>query len=83
MGSVIGAVASYQQYQEQTEALEKAEARSQQYYEEYKAEKENAKKGTAATAQNPDIGDTTKNEYRKRKGVQSTFTAQESDTIGS
>lgn len=84
MGSVIGAVASVQQYKEQTKALERMEAKTAEAEKEAKAEKERAQKLTPAKAQNPDVGDTVSAEVKRRKGVQSTFTATSShDKIGS
>lgn len=84
MGSVIGAVASVQQYKEQTKALERMEAKTEAAEREAQAEKERAKKLTPAKAQNPDVGDTVSAEVKRRKGVQSTFTATSShDKIGS
>ena len=84
MGSVIGAVSSVRQYRKQTEALERMEAKSAEAYKEAAAEKELAKKLTPATAQNPDVGDSVFTEVKRRKGVQSTFTATSSyDKVGS
>ena len=84
MGSVIGAVASVQQYKKQTKALERVEAKASEAEKEAAAEKERAKKLTPATAQNPDVGDSIFTEVKRRKGVQSTFTATSNyDKVGS
>lgn len=84
MGSVIGAVASVQQYKKQTKALERMEAKTAEAEKGAKAEKERAKKLTPATAQNPDVGDSVFTEVKRRRGVQSTFTATSiNDKIGS
>ena len=84
MGSVIGAVASVQQYRKQTKALERMEAKAAEVDKEAASEKERTKKLTPATAQNPDVGDSVFTEVKRRKGVQSTFTATPSyDKIGS
>lgn len=84
MGSAIGAVASVQQYREQKKAFERMEAKTESAEKEAQAEKERAKKLTAAKAQNPDVGDTVSTEVKRRRGVQSTFTAApRHDKIGS
>ena len=84
MGSAIGAVASVQQYREQKKAFKRMEAKTESAEKEAQAEKERAKKLTAAKAQNPDVGDTASTEIKRRRGVQSTFTATpRHDKIGS
>lgn len=83
MGSVIGAVASVQQYKKQTKALERMEAKTEAAEKEANAEKWRIQKLTPAKAQNPDVGDTVSAEVKRRRGVQSTFTATSShDKIG-
>lgn len=77
MGSAIGGVASILQYRKSARALEAMNERQEA------AEKE-AKALTPATAQNPEGGaDSEAAMKKKRRGVQSTFTAKEKSSSAS
>lgn len=66
MGSAIGAAVSVSQYRKQKKELKAME-------ESERAAEEEAKKLAPAEARNPDVGDDDK--IVKRRGIQSTFTA--------
>jgi hypothetical protein len=77
MGSVVGGVASYLQYKKSEKALKSMEARQAA------AERE-AKALTPATATNPEGGAESEAAMKKkRRGVQATFTAKESQSASS